>query len=39
MLSVEPVVRRTRAIAYDFEDLPFSVEDCYTYWGSPTGTL
>ncbi|WP_255152994.1 hypothetical protein [Halorarius halobius] len=33
MVEVDTAIRRTRAIAYDFEDLPFSVEDCYTYWG------
>ena len=33
MIEVDTAIRRTRAIAYDFEDLPFSVEDCYTYWG------
>ncbi|WP_262342925.1 hypothetical protein [Haloplanus rubicundus] len=33
MIDVDTAIRRTRAIAYDFEDLPFSVEDCYTYWG------
>ncbi len=33
MIEVDAAIRRTRAIAYDFEDLPFSVEDCYTYWG------
>jgi len=33
MIEVDTAIRRTRAIAYDFEDLPFSVEDCYTHWG------
>ena len=33
MIEVDAAIRRTRAIAYDFNDLPFSVEDCYTYWG------
>ena len=33
MIEVDTALRRTRAIAYDFEDLPFSLEDCYTYWG------
>ncbi|WP_254824857.1 hypothetical protein [Haloglomus halophilum] len=33
MIEVETALRRTRAIAYDFDDLPFSLEDCYTYWG------
>jgi len=33
MVEVDTAIRRTRAIAYDFEDLPFSAEDCYTYWG------
>jgi hypothetical protein len=33
MVEVDSAIRRTRAIAYDFDDLPFSVEDCYTYWG------
>ncbi|MFC5973741.1 hypothetical protein ACFPYI_20640 [Halomarina salina] len=33
MVEVDTAIRRTRAIAYDFDDLPFSLEDCYTYWG------
>jgi hypothetical protein len=33
MVDVDQAIRRTRAIAYDFEDLPFSLEDCYQYWG------
>lgn len=33
MIEVDTAIRRTRAIAYDFDDLPFSLEDCYTYWG------
>jgi hypothetical protein len=33
MVEVDTAIRRTRAIAYDFEDLPFSIEDCYSYWG------
>ena len=33
MIEVDIAIRRTRAIAYDFDDLPFSLEDCYTYWG------
>lgn len=33
MVEVEVAIRRTRAIAYDFEALPFSLEECYTYWG------
>jgi hypothetical protein len=33
MTEVDTAIRRTRAIAYDFDDLPFSLEDCYTYWG------
>jgi len=33
MIEVDTAIRRTRAIAYNFDDLPFSLEDCYTYWG------
>ncbi|QLC35727.1 hypothetical protein EFA46_015315 (plasmid) [Halarchaeum sp. CBA1220] len=33
MIEVDTAIRRTRAIAYDFDDLPFSLEDCYSYWG------
>ena len=33
MVEVDSAISRTRAIAYDFEDLPFTLEDCYSYWG------
>ncbi|WP_251344571.1 hypothetical protein [Haloplanus halophilus] len=33
MVEVDTAIRRTRAIAYDFDDLPFTLEDCYSYWG------
>jgi len=33
MIEVDTAIRRTRAIAYDFDDLPFSLKDCYSYWG------
>ncbi|WP_424016289.1 hypothetical protein ACOZ4N_01290 (plasmid) [Halorientalis pallida] len=33
MVDVDQAIQQTRAIAYDFEDLPFSLEDCYQYWG------
>jgi hypothetical protein len=33
MIEVDAAIRRTRAIAYDFDDLPFTLEDCYSYWG------
>jgi len=33
MVEVEQTIRRARAIAYDFETLPFSTTDCYRYWG------
>jgi len=33
MIEVDTAIQRTRAIAYDFEELPFSLEDCYSYWG------
>jgi hypothetical protein len=33
MVTVETAIQRSRAIAYDFEELPFSLQECYTYWG------
>ncbi|WP_236035627.1 hypothetical protein [Haloarcula rubra] len=33
MVTVETAIQRSRAIAYDFEELPFSLKECYTYWG------
>ncbi|MFC6942822.1 hypothetical protein ACFQE8_23160 [Salinirubellus sp. GCM10025818] len=33
MVEVDRTIRRARAIAYDFETLPFSTTDCYRYWG------
>lgn len=33
MITVDEAIRQTRAIAYDFEELPFGAEDCYEYWG------
>jgi hypothetical protein len=35
MVEVDSAISRTRAIAYDFEDLPFTLEECYSYWGLP----
>jgi hypothetical protein len=33
MVEVDAAIRRTRAIAYDFEILPFDAAMCYQYWG------
>jgi len=33
MVDVDEAIRRTRAIAYDFEELPFDAATCYQYWG------
>jgi len=33
LVAVDTAIRRTRAIAYDFEELPFELLDCYEYWG------
>jgi len=33
LVDVDHAIRRTRAIAYDFETLPFDAATCYQYWG------
>ncbi|RCU44276.1 hypothetical protein DU504_15960 [Haloplanus salinus] len=33
LVDVDRAIRRTRAIAYDFETLPFDTATCYRYWG------
>ncbi|WP_436932013.1 hypothetical protein [Halosimplex halobium] len=33
MTDVDEALYRTRAITYDFEELPFSLDECYSYWG------
>jgi len=33
VVDIDETLRRTRAITYDFEALPFSAADCYRYWG------
>jgi hypothetical protein len=33
LVDVDRAIRRTRAIAYDFETLPFDAATCYQYWG------
>lgn len=33
MITVDRAIQQTRAIAYDFEALPFGAEECYAYWG------
>lgn len=33
LVKVDLAIRRTRAIAYDFEELPFDAITCYRYWG------
>ncbi|MDS0283930.1 hypothetical protein [Haloarcula onubensis] len=33
LVKVDLAIRRTRAIAYDFGELPFDAAGCYRYWG------
>ena len=33
LVKVDLAIRRTRAIAYDFDELPFDTATCYRYWG------
>ena len=33
LVKVDLAIRRTRAIAYDFGELPFDAATCYRYWG------
>ncbi len=33
MIDVDQAICKTRAIAYDFEALPFSLVECYQFWG------
>jgi hypothetical protein len=33
MVDVDQAICKTRAIAYDFEALPFSLVECYQFWG------
>ena len=33
LVGVDHAIRRTRAIAYDFETHPFDAATCYGYWG------
>ncbi|WP_233563444.1 hypothetical protein [Haloarcula sp. Atlit-7R] len=33
LVKVDLAIRRTRAIAYDFGELPFDAAACYRYWG------
>jgi hypothetical protein len=33
LVKVDLAIRRTRAIAYDFDELPFDAATCYRYWG------
>jgi len=33
LVKVGLAIRRTRAIAYDFDELPFDAATCYCYWG------
>lgn len=33
MVEVDGAIQKTRAISYDFSELPFTLEECYTYWG------
>jgi hypothetical protein len=33
MVSLDHALRQVRAITYDFAELPFDAETCYTYWG------
>lgn len=33
LVNVDLAIRRTRAIAYDFGELPFDAATCYRYWG------
>jgi hypothetical protein len=36
LVDVDRAIRRTQAIAYDFETLPFDTATCYQYWGVAT---
>jgi len=33
LVKVDLAIRKTRAIAYDFGELPFDAATCYRYWG------